>query len=125
MSRFGKAEGGGRRSAPRAAVPVVAVFTTVTRSHAATIIDISSTGARLAGTNLPQPGEGFNLKLESVITFATVKWSTNGECGVEFDPPLLEADLQYLRHRSALAHSNKVKPELKAAFDDWTNGLAR
>ena len=39
MSVFGKRSGGGRRTAQRETAPAVAVFTTVTNSHGAVLVD--------------------------------------------------------------------------------------
>ena len=72
MSTFGKAQGGGRRSAPREGVPLIAIFTTITRSHRALVVDISATGVRLRGDELPQKGEALDINIEDVRAFGIV-----------------------------------------------------
>ena len=62
---FGKQGGGGRRGAPREAAPLLAVYTTVTKSHEVVLVDVSSTGARLRGPNLPEAGDELFVSVES------------------------------------------------------------
>ena len=123
MSIFGKSTGGGRRSAAREAAPLTAVFTTVTRSHSATLVDISATGARLEGRNLPLEGELVELSMARVRTFGLVKWVLGEQCGIAFDVKLDCEDVGLLRE-----HVESVKglpPEIKAAYDNWMIGAGR
>jgi hypothetical protein len=123
MTTFGKRNGGGRRRAHRETLPLVAVFTTRTRSHHGVLVDLSSTGARLRGTDLPEMGEDLMLSIEGVLTYGTVAWSRLGYCGIAFDGPLPAGTMQMLEQRAAEARG--LPPEMKAALDDWTLGLAR
>jgi hypothetical protein len=120
---FGKRGGGGRRSAPRESAPLYAVFTTVTRSHAAVLVDISLTGARLCSDNLPLKGEELLLSVDKVRAYGTVKWANRQQCGVAFDPPLDPEDLHLLEEK--VTQGAGFNLEVKAAMDDWTLGLAR
>lgn len=121
MNSFGRCGGGGRRLAAREAAPLIAVFTTTTQSHSAVVADLSSTGARLRGESLPQPRDEFLLSIESVRVFGIVRWSNGEECGVAFDEPLPSSDLEMLRAKVVRG----LTPEMKAAMDDWTLGVAR
>ena len=121
MNRFGSCRGGGRRSAVRQAAPLMAVFTTVTQSHTAALVDVSRTGARLRGDRLPAKGEDMLLSIDSVRAFGSVAWSRGDQCGVAFDEPLGADELRLLRAKIAPG----LPPEVKAALDDWTLGLAR
>ena len=123
MGAFGKCEGGGRRSSARQRAPLIAVFTTQSRSHEAVLVDISRTGARLTGEDLPQIGDDFILAIEGIRTFGWVAWSAADECGVTFDGPLPAADVEAVREK--VGQSVGFTPSLKAAFDDWTGGFAR
>jgi hypothetical protein len=120
---FGKCNGGGRRTAARAAVPLTAVITTRFRSQGVTLVDVSRTGARLSGRNLPEQDEELILSMETVRAFATVAWAREGDCGVTFDPALDDDDLRELQRKFALARG--LTPNVKAALDDWTAGMAR
>lgn len=123
MSTFGKSRGGGRRAAPRATAPLIAVLTTVCGSRSASIADVSSTGVRLRSPHLPETGQELLVAIEEVQAFGTVAWSEHGECGVEFDTPLSLEDEQRLRSRVSAARS--LPPEVKAAFDTWVIGCGR
>src|SRR5688572_8767748 len=123
MSTFGKCNGGGRRSATRVKAPLIAVLTTLTDSHAAVLVDISRSGVRLRGDDLPPTGQELIVSIESVRSFGSVAWKHDGECGIAFDGPLPPGDVQLIRQKAAKGAG--FAPELRAAFDDWTLGLAR
>jgi len=123
MGAFGRCGGGGRRLAARAKAPVSAVYTTVTRSHSAILVDISTTGARLRGAVLPQENKELLLTAEGLQVFGTVMWSHDGECGVRFDLPIPADEVQSLREK--VAKGAGLDPEVKAAFEEWICGAAR
>lgn len=123
MSSFGKSKGGGRRSAPRAPVPLTAVFTTVVRSDSALVVDVSTTGVRLRGRDLPVGTEAVEVTMEATRAFGSVMWSEDGECGIEFDEPLHPAEIAVLRQKVTILAG--LPPQLKAALEDWTTGFAR
>ena len=123
MGTFGKCKGGGRRSATRTAAPLIATVTTLARSQPAVLVDVSSTGARLRGTDLPETGEELFLNVEGVIAFGTVAWMEDAERGVAFESDLAAFDETKLRQAVALARG--LPPEIRAALDDWTLGVAR
>lgn len=123
MNEFGKRQGGGRRTAPREETPLFAVFSTVSRSDRALVVDVSATGARLRGDHLPPCGESLELSIERARAFGTVMWSEGRECGIAFDEPMSAAEVLSLRDRvSALGG---LPPQLKGALDDWMTGFAR
>lgn len=123
MSVFGKCVGGGRRSAARMDVPLVAVVTTLHESRSAIVVDVSATGAKLRGTNLPKSAEDLFLTVEGIVVFGTVAWEENDERGVAFDAPLAPRDEALLKRK--VDEARGLPPELKAAFDDWAVGFAR
>ena len=123
MSMFGKRVGGGRRSAARMAVPLVAVVTTLNESRSAIVVDVSATGAKLQGSNLPKRTEELFLTVEDMVVFGTVAWEQNDKRGVTFDAPLKAIDEARLKQK--VAQAKGLPPELVAAFDDWAAGFAR
>lgn len=123
MGTFGKCKGGGRRSAPRTKAPLIAIVTTLKGSHSAIVVDISSTGARLRGTDLPIAGEDMFVTIEQIIAFGTVAWARDGELGLAFDQPLSPGDEKLLRRNASVFAG--MSADLRAAFDDWTRGVAR
>jgi hypothetical protein len=122
MSTFGKSKGGGRRSAPRSAAPLVGLLTTMEGTRSAVIVDVSATGARLCGKDLPGKWSDFFISLDGVVTFGTVQWEDGDERGVEFDARLDPADEKLLQQK--IRDARGMPPEFKAAFEDWTSGLA-
>jgi hypothetical protein len=123
MSSFGKRKGGGRRSAARLSAPLIAVVTTFRESRSAVLVDVSSTGAKLRGRNLPAVSEDLFVTIDGTMAFGTVAWEDGDERGVAFDEPLRPGDEARLRDK--VAHSRGLPPEFRQAFEDWTQGLAR
>lgn len=122
-SVFGKRKGGGRRSAARAAAPLMAVVSTVAASRSAEVVDVSSTGVRLQGDHLPHLGDELSVNMEGVTAFGMVVWEHGTERGVQFDSPLDVVDDQTLREK--IIKAGGVSAERRAAIDDWTLGVAR
>lgn len=123
MVAFGKRMGGGRRSAARAAAPLVATIMTRTGSRSAILVDASSTGARLRGIDLPPVGEEVMVNLGGINLFGEIAWSDDAERGVGFDSPLSAQEENWLRAK--IKEGRGLPAELKAAFDDWTLSVAR
>lgn len=123
MTEFGKCNGGGRRSAPRQAAPLMATIATLSKTYSAVIVDISQTGMRLRGEHLPEQGEEGFVSFERIKTFGLVTWATDRECGIAFDGPLPATEMARLGQEAARLRG--VSPEMRAALDDWTLGLAR
>jgi hypothetical protein len=123
MSVFGKRNGGGRRRARRESAPTVAVFTTVTQSHGAVMVDLSATGARLRSAEMPEAGEELMLCVESIRAIGYVAWVRDHQFGVSFDDPIALGEVQQLRGR--LIRSAGLAPETSAAMEDWNTGMAR
>jgi hypothetical protein len=120
---FGKCKGGGRRSAPRDSAPLIAVFSSVTRSDRAVVVDFSETGVRLRGYDLPDAGELVELRIETTRTFGITMWSNGRQCGIAFDEPLSPDEIHALRENARAAAG--LAPQVKAALDDWMTGFAR
>lgn len=87
----------GRRSAPRAHAPALALLSLPAGDYHATIIDISRTGARLCGDILPAVGQAVAFKADNVSAIANVVWRELGACAVEFDTPIAISEVQRLR----------------------------
>lgn len=120
---FGKRKGGGRRSSSRQTAPLLAVVTTLQQTHSVTLVDVSQTGARLRGDDLPDPGDELFLTVESVRCFGSVAWKLADECGVAFHDPLPPLDVEIIRHMAITGRD--ITPEQRAAFEDWTLGRAQ
>ena len=125
MSEFGKCAGGGRRTAPREAVPLAAILTTLSRSRCAALVDLSCTGARLRGDELPPADEDLEIKIETVRAFATVVWTDHHECGVAFDEPLMPFEVERLKREGTAANLAGLTVEQREALEHWLLGMAR
>lgn len=125
MRAFGKCGGGGRRSAARAAVPVAAILTTLSRARCAAVLDLSCTGARLRGSDLPAANEDLEVKIEAVRAFATVVWSKDDQCGIAFESPLMPFEVERLRGTGTAANLRGLSLEEREALEDWLLGVAR
>jgi hypothetical protein len=123
MSTFGKRNGGGRRGAARQPAPLIAVFTTVSRSNRATVIDVSCTGIRLQTEFPPAVGEEIFVSIEAIRAFGEVVWCNNDEFGVGFDAALCPDDAAALGRLGARCAG--LAPEMQLALDVWMGGAPR
>jgi hypothetical protein len=123
MHNFGKQQGGGRRSAARMTAPLTAVITTLRESRSAILVDISATGAKLRGSDLPGPSEELFLTVDGVIAFGSVAWANNSDHAIVFDAPLKRSDEARLKRK--VAEASGLSPEPKPAFDLWARSYAR
>ena len=125
MHIFGKSNGGGRRRASRENLPMPALVSTIDKTYVAVLVDLSNTGARLSGFNLPRAGKPMTLRIECVRAFGIVAWSEEGQCGVEFDDPLPDFEVERLKRapREATLTTHNLSERL--AMDEWQSGSAR
>ena len=59
--------------------------------------DLSETGARLQGRDLPSPRERLLVNFGQTGVFATVAWTGSDQCGIVFDNPLDSRGVEQLR----------------------------
>lgn len=78
-----------RRSAPREPVMLAGSAMAVARSRSVVVSDVSHEGAKLAGRDLPPPGEEMLMIVGSVDRMATVMWRSGDACGVRLEEPLI------------------------------------
>lgn len=125
MGLFGRSSGGGRRRASRKTLPMPALVSTVQQTRMAVLVDLSATGARLRGSGLPRPEDAVSLRMDCVRAFGIVAWSEAGECGVAFDPPLPDFEVERLRREVKVATLTSDGLEETLALQDWSSGVAR
>jgi hypothetical protein len=101
----------------------LASITTLMRSHSAVVVNVSTSGARLRGSDLPAMGEELVVNIDGVQAFGSVVWSDQGEAGIEFDTPLGVEEETLLQQQVALTKG--LPPEMKTAFESWVIGCAR
>lgn len=115
----------GRRNNPRAHIELPATVDALSGHRRISLLDISQTGARLEGADLPGTGKDVILRCGEIDTFGTVIWSVAGRCGLLFDEPISAKELIALRHVAVAAEQSGITPEELQAAADWVNGLAR
>jgi hypothetical protein len=86
-----------RRAVPRAELSLDASISAGDLQHPATVIDVSRTGARVAGRNLPQEGQEVTIQVGSLKAPGLVVWSDTNVCAIEFDIPIAAVEVQQLR----------------------------
>ena len=89
-----------RRQYPREDVMLAASALSVTRSRSVMITDVSTTGARIGGRDLPAPGNDMLMVVGSQDRMGTVVWRTVENCGVSLDQPLDAADIDRMKREA-------------------------
>jgi hypothetical protein len=127
MSTFGKRIDGvnGGRGDSRRPVLVAAAMIALPRSGPATVVNVSCTGARLRGRALPQLGEDALIKVRRVEAFGRIVWNHDDLCGMHFDCPLSQQELQILEQQTEAVLITRLTPEEALALEDWSTGMAR
>lgn len=74
MITFGNRGGGGRRESPRLPAPLPAILSNTVSTQCAVVEDLSCTGVRLQGDDLPHPGSDILIRVETLSVFGTVVW---------------------------------------------------
>jgi hypothetical protein len=116
---------GGCRRAARDTAMVRAAMMTVTDTIGVDLIDVSKSGAKLRGHNLPAPGEDVLVLLGRLEAFGSVVWRDDGHCGVRFDVALSERALSTVESEQGPSSLVGLGREALLAASDWQNGLAR
>jgi hypothetical protein len=86
-------------------------------------MDVSANGAKLDGGGDLSVGQDIWLKLGKMDIFATVVWTRANCCGVHFDAPLHDIDVQQLSQMPQGAMYAKLTPDEKLGAENWLNGL--
>lgn len=125
MTAFGKRlDGpGGRRAAARAPVLMSAAMHAVGTSHTVSLVDVSTTGAKLRIHAPLEIGKEVWLKAPPADMFGTVVWIDGEECGVEFEMPLGEEEAARLQARGKVVLTHGLSLEEQLGVEDWKNGF--
>ena len=124
MGTFGKRVDGvdGRRTAVRQTVAMPASMFSLEQSRVVIVEDISTTGAKLTGGDLPKLGEDVWIKAGPVDAFGTVVWVDDFACGVTFEKPLNGAEDDFIQAEGRMMSLTKLTSAERAALADWRNG---
>jgi hypothetical protein len=90
-----------RRRSVREAVMLAGSAMSVTRSRSVIISDLSATGARLGGRDLPGPGDDLLMVVGSQDRMGTVMWRHGDKCGVRLDEPLAHEQIILMEREAA------------------------
>jgi hypothetical protein len=82
-------------------------------------------GARLSAPHLPTEGEELIFRAEKVQSFGRVIWSEGGQCGLEFDPPMVPAEVSRLREEASRWMGFGNSADETAAAEEWRLRAAR
>jgi hypothetical protein len=116
--------GGGRR-AVREDMMIRATMMTMADTVNVDLLDLSRSGAKLRGPELPAPGQEVLLLLGRLEAFGSVIWRDEDQCGVHFDVALSERALSIAESERGPSSLTAVDGEAVLAASDWLNGLAR
>jgi hypothetical protein len=124
MGMFGKRVDGldGRRTAVRQTVSMPASMFSLEQSRVVIVEDISTTGAKLTGAELPKIGEDVWIKAGPIDAFGTVTWGDDHACGVIFEQPLNAAEDDFIQAEGRMMSLTKLTAAERAALADWRNG---
>jgi hypothetical protein len=127
MGSFGKrVDGvGGRRSEERQPVLIYGSITTLWSSQSVVLLNVSQTGAKLRGCGALRKGQDVLIRAGLIDALADVVWSCSDLCGITFEEPLSEREVQRLRHEGKLITVTKLTPEERLSAADWVSGFAR
>ena len=115
---------GGSGRAVREDMMIRAAMMTLTETVHVDLLDLSRTGAKLRGPDLPSPGQEVLLLLGRIETFGSVIWRDEDQCGIHFESALNERALAIVEsERCSLLTC--INGEAALAAVDWHNGLAR
>jgi hypothetical protein len=123
MATFGRAGGGGRRIDLRRRASLMATLTTLSRIASVTLTDVSTTGARLKLSTLPQVGEEACLSVGQFQFFGAIRWAEGAHCGIAFSEPLTRFQMTSLL--SEFDRGGRVAAEVRAAREEWLVGRVR
>ena len=115
----------GRRSERRAYLLLPASAEALSGHRSVKLLDVSRSGARLEGRDLPVVGKDVILRCGGVDTFGTIAWAADEQCGMQFDEPIGVQELVELRALSAASARSPLSSDEQQGVHDWMNGLAR
>ena len=115
----------GSRKAVREEILIRAAMMTTTESMNVDLLDLSKTGAKLRGENLPAPGQEVLLLIGRLEAFGSVVWRDDNECGVHLDVALSDGALATMQSERGPTQLLGIGSDAVLASADWENGLAR
>lgn len=112
----------GRRGRSRLRVRLPGKLQTRTGTSRVILIDLSTTGARIASDNLPKVGTEAMLHWDRYEAFGEVVWAGGVQFGLSFDDPISEEDVLATRELDDVARLPQDEELLRRAAREWVEG---
>jgi hypothetical protein len=116
---------GGRRRFAREELVLGAAVMSPTRAQTAALMDVSSIGAKLHLPSLPETGKDVLIRIGEFEAFGTVVWSERGVCGVHFDEPVSDEQVDVLKRERGITTLTHISADDELSAQEWANGLLR
>lgn len=88
---------GERRRSKRNALGISVALHSTTQSRVVCMLDVSQSGARVSGPDLPKPGKDVLLKIADVELFGSIVRGNDKEAAIAFDRPIPSIDVHRLQ----------------------------
>ena len=98
---------------------------TLEKSRVASLVDVSTIGAKVHGCGEVEVDSDLWLKVGGIDMLATVVWTADDLCGIAFDQPLSDAQLNQLSPEGEWTMVASLTPEERLAAEDWINDFVR
>ena len=127
MTAFGKRlDGpGGRRAALRRPVVKAASIMTLQNSRVVSLVDLSTSGAKIDGCGPVRVGQDLWLKIGTTDVFGTAAWTAGDTCGITFEEALSQEQLDGLSSGGEWTMFAALTAEERLAAEDWLIGFVR
>ena len=116
---------GGHRRKVRNQIMLPVAMSTRQRSHTVDLLDLSDTGAKLQGEQLPELGTEVLVRTGALEAFGTVVWREGGTCGICFDVELSPEAVAHVNAEGGVTTLRGLTAQERLAANDWAHGLAR
>ena len=98
-----------RRKSKRDPMGIQVSLHSITQSRVALLLDVSTTGARIRGNELPGVGKDVLLKIAGVELFGTFVRTEGRDSAMTFDRPIGHRELEKLR--AVMAEQSAAPPQ--------------
>lgn len=112
-----------RRRSPRASLLLPASVVTMSAYQYFDLVNLSATGAKLRGPDMPLIGKTALFRLDPFQALCRVMWVKDELCGIRFEELLSPTLLAHFRTVADTAQFGMRTPDEQQAKEEWTEGL--
>jgi len=112
-----------RRRSPRASILLSASVVTMAAYRYFDLINLSATGAKLRGAEMPEVGKTALFRLDPFQALCKVVWVRDELCGIRFEELLSPRLLAHFRKAGDTAQLGMLTPAEQQAKEEWTDGM--